>query len=345
MKKILIIVGGIVALACGCKTEVKNEGMFENEQKIIGEVIKVAPELDQVIDAGAGIELLAEGFEWTEGPLWIEDGGYLLFSDIPKNSIYKWMEEDGVSLYLKPSGYTGKEERGGETGSNALLLNDEGSLVLCQHGDRRLATMDAPLSDPTPNFTTLADAYQDMKFNSPNDATFDGKGNLYFTDPPYGLEKMMDDPLKEIPFQGVYRLLSNGQVELITKDLERPNGIALSNDGKKLYVANSYSERPIIMSFPIDEDGTIGEGEVFFDAKPLKVDGVKGSPDGMKISQSGIIFATGPGGILVIEPSGKHLGTISTGESVSNCALDAKEDYLYATSDMYLVRIKLKGKS
>lgn len=342
MKVCRIIIGVMLALFISCKPDGKTETMKKSEQKFIGEVIKIAPEFSQVIAEDTRVELLADGFDWTEGPLWIEDGKYLLFSDIPKNSIYKWKDGEGVSLYLKPSGYTGKKERGGETGSNGLLLDQNGRLVLCQHGDRRLAVMDAPLDHPAPLFTTLAGEYQNMKFNSPNDAAYDSKGNLYFTDPAYGLEGMMDDPSKELPFQGVYRLLKSGSVELITKTLERPNGIALSKDEKTLYVANSYSERPIIMSFPIEEGQKIGKGEVFFDTKHLRVDGAKGLPDGLKIGKSGIIYATGPGGILVLDPSGRHLGTISSGEATSNCAFDTAEEYLYGTSDMYLFRVKLK---
>ncbi|MDH3584315.1 MAG: SMP-30/gluconolactonase/LRE family protein, partial [Phycisphaerae bacterium] len=225
-------------------------------------------------------------------------------------------------------------------GANALLLDKAGRLVLCQHGDRRVARMDGPLSKPAPKFSTLADRYQDQRFNSPNDAVYHSGGALYFTDPPYGLEKRMKDPAKEIPYQGVYRLAKDGQVTLLTKELSRPNGIAFSPDQKTLYVANSDPAWAIWMAYDVHTDGTIDNGRVFFDATSFVGDR-KGLPDGMKLDRAGNLFATGPGGVLVLSPDGRHLGTIQTGQATANCAFGDDGRTLYMTAHSLLMRIRL----
>ena len=296
--------------------------------------------LEDIVGESQSIEVLAEGFDWTEGPLWVEDGGYLLFSDIPPNRVYKWKEGEGVSIYLEPSGYTGETPRGGEPGANGLLLDSEGRLVLCQHGDQQIGLMNAPLSAPKSDFITQVDNYQGKRLNSPNDAAFNSRGQLYFTDPPYGLEKQMEDPKKEIPFQGVY-MLKNGTAELLTQDLSRPNGIAFSPDEKVLYVANSDPDKAIWMRYELDEEGKIETGSVFYDATS-KVATSKGLPDGLKVNSEGIIFATGPGGVFIFSPTAELLGMIETGEATSNVALDTDEKTLYITADMYLLRVLLK---
>jgi gluconolactonase len=295
----------------------------------------------EVIPENAKIEILAEGFEWTEGPLWLESENKLIFSDIPNNAIFEWSTKDGKKLFLKPAGYTGFIKREGEPGSNGLLLSPEGKLVLCQHGDRRMATMMANLSNPKANFKTLADKFEGKRFNSPNDAVYHTNGDLYFTDPPYGLEKNANDPAKELEFQGVYRLDKNGTVTLLTKKLSRPNGIAFSPDFKKLYVANSDPERAIWMVYNVDNEGLLVNGTVFYDTTE-KVGELKGLPDGMKVHKNGWIFATGPGGVLVFTPEGSHLGTIFTGEATANCAFNEDYSVLYITADDYLLRVKLK---
>ena len=303
---------------------------------------RASPFLDQVIGREAEVEVLAEGFDWTEGPLWLEQQNMLIFSDIPPNTIYSWKADWGaeVKMYLKPSGYTGEAERGGEVGSNGLLLSPEGNLVLCQHGDRRVAKMSAPLDNPRPDYTTIIDNYQGKKLNSPNDATYSRSGDLYFTDPPYGLEQNINDPLKELDFQGVYKLDAEGQLHLLTDQMTRPNGIALSVDESKLYVANSDPEKAIWMEFNFMEDGSIDEGSVLYDATEW-VGKTKGLPDGLKVHPSGTIFATGPGGVWVFSQEGEHLGTIKTGQATSNCALGNNNQYLYITADMYLMRVAL----
>ncbi len=308
-----------------------------------GEIERLDPALDDLIDREAQIEILARGFEWTEGPLWIPGKNYLLFSDIPPDRVYKWQEGQGISLYLEPSGYTGQFPRGGEPGSNGLLLDLKGRLVLCQHGDRRIARMNAPMDKPEPKFITLVDMWDGKRLNSPNDAVYKSNGDLYFTDPPYGLEKGVEDPAKEIGFQGVYRLrASNGRVDLLTPDLSRPNGIAFSPDEKILYVSNSDPKRAIWMAYEINDKGMIEKGKVFYDATAF-AGKEKGLPDGLKVDKKGNLFATGPGGIWIFNSSGKVLGKIRTGEATANCTFDQTGKILYITADMYLMRLVLKS--
>jgi len=322
-------------------TEVVSEGA-DNEiaYETVGSIERLDPEIDQLISAEAEIELLATGFDWTEGPLWIDEGGYLLFSDIPPNTVYRWNEDDSVTVYLNPSGYTGTAARGGEVGSNGLLRNSGGQLVLCQHGDRRMAVMDAPLSAPEPNYVTIVDKYQGKRFNSPNDGAYHTNGDLYFTDPPYGLEQQVDDPSKEIGFQGVYKVSPDGEVTLLVDSLTRPNGIAFSPDEKTLYVANSDSERAIWAAYDVQPDGLLANGRILFDATEWTLD-KKGLPDGLKVNRQGYLFATGPGGVHILDPRGKHLGTIQTGQATSNCALDEEGGFIYLTADMHLLRVPL----
>ncbi|MEM7656013.1 MAG: SMP-30/gluconolactonase/LRE family protein [Bacteroidota bacterium] len=303
-------------------------------------LVSMDARFDQIVAPETEIEVLAGGFDWTEGPVWIEAGQYLLFTDIPPNSIFKWKEGEGSSLYLKPAGYTSQTERGGEVGANGLLQDAEGKLVLCQHGNRQVARMNAPLEAPLPDFVPLATHYQDQRFNSPNDATFRKDGSLFFTDPPYGLEYNMDDPAKEIEFQGVYQVSPDGEVTLVTAELSRPNGIGFSPTEETLYVANSDPKRAIWMSYPVS-DSSIGEGSIFFDATDQVGADNKGLPDGLAVRSDGTIFATGPGGVWVFHPDGTPLGQIRTGQATSNCTLDTQEGYLYMTADMFVMRVKL----
>ena len=228
----------------------------------IGEIIRVDPRLDELIAPDAKIEVLASGFVWTEGPVWVPDdqGGHLLFSDIPRNSIYRWREGEGAALFMKPAGFTGVVDYGAEPGSNGLLLDQQGRLVCCEHGDRRLSVL-----SKNGGKITLADRYQGKRFNSPNDAVLKSNGDIYFTDPPYGLPERANDPRRELDFCGVYRLATDGAVTLLTKEMTRPNGIAFSPDEKTLYIAQSDAEAAIWKAFPVQEDGTLGKGRVFFD--------------------------------------------------------------------------------
>lgn len=310
----------------------------EEATRTLGTIERLDPKFDELVPKDARVEILADGFDWSEGPVWFpEEGGYLLFSDVPQNVVYRYRDGHGVDIFLRPSGYTQVDPRGGEPGSNGLMRDPNGQLVLCQHGDRRVAR----LTREGWTYETLVDRFEGKRFNSPNDLVYHSNGDLYFTDPPYGLPKNVDDPNKEIPFQGVYRFSKDGKLSLLTKEMSRPNGIALSPDEKTLYVANSDPERAVWMAFPLREDGTIGEGRVLFDATKWVGPERKGLPDGMCVDVHGNLFATGPGGVLVLTPEGKHLGTFATGEATANCTFGGDGHDLYITADMYLARVRL----
>jgi gluconolactonase len=295
----------------------------------------------KLVDSNATAEVLDTGHKWTEGPVYVRDGGYLLFSDIPGNSIYKWKEGEGASLYLKPSGHTGTKVIHKEPGSNGLLLDAKGALVLCQHGDRRIAKMDAPLNSPAPKFITLAGSYMGKRLNSPNDAVFAASGDLYFTDPPYGLDDRLGDTAKQLSFQGVYRLKPNGQLDLLVKDLKFPNGIALSPDGKTLYVSNSDSANMLWMKYALDDKGLIKSSSVLY--APTQYNNTDdGNPDGMKVNRQGYIFAAGPKGIWIFNPGGKVIARIHIEQKTANCAFSPDEKTLFITSSSNLLRVKLK---
>jgi gluconolactonase len=304
--------------------------------KYFGRIERLDPALDALIAPDAKLEKLAENFDWSEGPVWIKDGNYLLFSDVPMNIIYKWEDGKGVSTFFTPSGYTGTIPRGGEPGSNGLTVDSQGRVTSCEHGDRRVGRLE---KDGTK--TTLADKYQGKRLNSPNDLVYKSNGDLYFTDPPYGLIGNMKDPKKELPFQGVYRVKPDGDVTLLTDKVTRPNGLAFSPDEKILYVASSDPEKAVWMAFNVKDDGTLDEGRVFFDSTSM-VKGRKGLPDGMKVDSRGNIFATGPGGVFIFSKEGNHLGTINTGQATANCAWGDDGSVLYITADMYICRIKTK---
>lgn len=341
MNKLLGMIA-LIGLVLGSPAPSRSLG-GEPKYKTLGTIERLDPRFDKLVPKDARLEVLAGGFIWTEGPAWNKEGGFLVFSDIPNNVVNKWQPGKGVSKFFHPAGYTGKKPRGGkpgdEPGSNGLMWDSEGRLHLCQHGDRQVARLEKDGS-----LTVLAKEYMGKRFNSPNDLTFHSNGDLYFTDPPYGLEKHYNDPARELDFCGVYRL-SKGKVTLLSKELSRPNGITLSPDEKTLYVANSDPLRAIWMAFPVKSDGTLGEGKVFFDASKW-VGTKKGLPDGMKVDVQGNLFATGPGGVLVFAPDGRHLGTIATGVNTSNCAFGNDGSTLYVTADHDICRIRLatKGK-
>jgi gluconolactonase len=302
-----------------------------------GSIERLDPALDALLSADAHMERLADGFNWSEGPVWSKSGGYVLFSDIPRNSIFKWKDGEGISLFLKPSGFSSETFDGREPGSNGLMFDSDGRLVLCQHGNRQVAR----LADDGKSFITIAGQYDGKRLNSPNDLVFDTNGNLFFTDPPYGLPNGVESALG---FQGVYRVTPDGKITLLTKELERPNGIALSPDEKTLYVANSHGPRPIIMAFDLKTDGTIGPGRVFFDSGHLASSERPGGMDGMAVDQHGNLWATGPGGILILDPKGKHLGSLLTGVPTANCTFGDDGSTLYITANHSLVRIRTNAK-
>ncbi len=281
--------------------------------------------------------LLAEGFDWSEGPLWLENEKMLLFSDVPENTVYAWSEDQGLTTYLNPSGYTGSIPRTGEMGSNGLILDNSGNLVLCQHGDRRIARMLAPLEDPVPDFETIAGTYEGRPFNSPNDIVTASDGRFYFTDPPYGLENAAQD--QQIPWQGVYSVSPDGNVHLLTDSVTRPNGIALSPDERTLYVGNSDSSKPWWIAYPLEKPDSLGQGKILVDASALYT-GARG-PDGMVVAKDGTIISSGFEGVWFIRPDGTVLGRILIEGPVSNTTIDQAEEYLYVTNDNRILRIPL----
>ena len=296
----------------------------------------------QIINKDAEIVVVGSGFSWTEGPLWIANGNYLLFSDIPNNKVFKLDDQGEITEYLSPSGYMGENFGGEEPGSNGLLLNRKGELILLQHGERRIVKMNAPLNEPKPNYEVLVSHYKKKRFNSPNDGVFDANGNLYFTDPPYGLPKRMDDPNKELDFQGVYCLLTSGEVVLVDT-LTRPNGICFSPDGSKLYVAVSDPEHAVWYQYDVASPGKIANKKLFYDVTELVgQQGQQGLPDGMKMHSSGNLFATGPGGLWIFNEVGKPIARIQTGQATANCAFTSDEKTLYLTADDYLLKVALK---
>ena len=304
----------------------------------LGKVVRIDPSLDKLISPDAKIEVLSSGYQWSEGPVWVKDGGYLLFSDVPANTIYRWKEGDkSATPFLKPSGYTGMGRYSNEPGSNGLIINQKGELVACEHGDRRISAMPLKVGGKF----SLADNFQGKRFNSPNDIVQHSSGSYYFTDPPYGLDKHENDLSREIDIFGVYRIGTDGKVSVATAELQRPNGLAFSPDEKILYVAQSDPNRAIIMAYPVQADGSLGKGKVFYDATPIVKEGkLKGLPDGLKLDKKGNLFATGPGGILIISPEGKLLGRIDNNEPTANCAWGDDGSTLYITSNMHLSRIK-----
>ncbi|MCA9074401.1 MAG: SMP-30/gluconolactonase/LRE family protein [Planctomycetaceae bacterium] len=306
---------------------------------VLGEVLRFDSDFDKLIPKDAKLEVIAAGFQWTEGPVWVpkskQESGYLLFSDIPRNSVFKWVEGEGASLYLKPSGYTGVSDYGSEPGCNGLLLDAAGQLVSCEHGDRRVSVMTHGGGK-----RTLVDNYRGKRFNSPNDAVFHSNGDLYFTDPPYGLPNQYDDPRRELDFCGVYRLSKDGELTLLTDQMTRPNGIGLSPNEKTLYVAQSDPDAAIWKAFPLKSDGSLGDGRTIHDATK-DVGSLPGLPDGMAVDKDGNIFATGPGGVYVFSPDERLLGRISTGERTANCTFGGDDDsVLFLAADMYLCRIQ-----
>lgn len=306
------------------------------QQRTIGKVISLAPAFDLLVDKNEKIEVLADSFMWSEGPVWVKEGNYLLFSDVKRNTIFKWKDGEGLSEFLKPSGYTGHGKYSDEPGSNGLTINNKGELVACEHGDRRISAM--PLS--AAGKRTLADNYHGKLFNSPNDVVQKSDGDYYFTDPAYGLPK---DSLNQHRTLGIYRISKKGVVTLLVDNMT-PNGLAFSPDEKILYVAQSLPDKPTIVAFPVKADGTLDAGKVFFDAAEMLKERPGELPDGLKTDVNGNVFTTGPGGVLVISPSGKILGKIDTEQRAANCAWGGDGSTLYITANMLLCRIKTKTK-
>ena len=307
-----------------------------SQDKFIGSVERLSPDIDNLIEKSAKIEILADGFEWSEGPVWSSQLNSVLFSDVPENVIYSWNEDKGLGTFTRPIGYSGKVPNLKKAGTNGLTIDADGNLIICMHGDRKITRLEKLNMNRK---VTLVNSFDGNLLNSPNDLVYDSKGNLYFTDPPYGLLEGDNDKLKEIEFNGVYKVSPNGDIEVLVKNLTRPNGISISNDEKILYVANSDKNNPVIMQYDLSEEGAKNPS-VFFDGRELTKKDI-GLFDGLKVHPTGNVFATGPGGVLVIKENGDHIGTIRTEVRTANCAFDENFQYLYMTSDMFLTRIKL----
>jgi gluconolactonase len=307
---------------------------FRHGYRVNGRIERLDPRLDALIAPGAVVEQVADGIEWAEGPLWDAKTRSLLFSDVPRNAIFRWTPGSGVSLFLDRSGYTGRAPfTGREPGSNGLVFDRQGRLVFCQHGDRGIARLEAD-----GRITVLANRYDGKRLNSPNDLVFRSNGDLYFTDPPFGLAGGFSDPAKETPFQGVYRLTSDGTLSVLTTEVRAPNGIGFSPDEATLYVANADNTNPIWMAYPVNPDGTLGRGRQFADARAYVKPG-EGVPDGLKVDRHGNVFAAAPGGVHVFAPDGTRLGRIVTGVKTGNLNWGEDGSVLYIAADHTIRRV------
>jgi len=334
MHKSLATLVGVTTMVSCMVDEPAVEELTPVSYPTTGSIERLDPRLDAIVPQDAVIEVLSEGHEWVEGPVWVPELQSILYSDIPNNAVYRWSEGEEASLWLQPAGFTGAIPREGESGSNGLALDAEGKLVLAQHGDRRLARMEAPWDAPAPRFETLVGEYEGKRFNSPNDVALRANGDLYFTDPPYGLQGGNEE--KELDFQGVYRLAASGSLTLLTDELSRPNGIAFSPDQSILYVANSDgANQPVVMAYDVESDGGISNGRVFFESWG----------DGMAVDQEGNVYVTGPGGgVLIINADGEHLGTLLAPPRTSNATFGEDGSTLFVTANTRLVRIRLNVK-
>lgn len=294
-------------------------------------ILRLQPEFDALVPRDAQIEKLSSGFIFTEGPLW-RPSGVLWFSDVPGNVVRQWSPDGTVTELLRPGGYDGNSlPAGGFIGPNGMTAGPDGSVMLCQHGNRRIVRI-----APDMSVTPLVDHFNGKKLNAPNDLVYRADGTLFFTDPPYGLPKGDDDPMKELPFNGVFRL-KGGTLDVIISDMTRPNGLAISPDEKTLYVANSDDNKRLWMRYDLAVDGSVSNGRVFVDAGN-STDG--GLPDGMKLDAAGRVWATGPGGVWVFRPDGTHLGTIKLPEQPANCGWGDDGRSLYMTAETGLYRLK-----
>ncbi|MDA7877870.1 SMP-30/gluconolactonase/LRE family protein [Akkermansiaceae bacterium] len=307
----------------------------EETRPTIGSIEVLDPALEKLIASDAKIEVLASGFDWSEGPAWDKKNSRLLFSDVPQNKIYQWSEKSGLSVYLSPSGYTGPDEYSREPGSNGLAFDKNGLLHFCEHGDRRVSA----LTPDRGGKMTVADRVDGKRFNSPNDLCLHPDGSIYFTDPPYGLPQGDKDPRRETGIFGVYRIAPDGKVTTVISNLDRPNGVALSPDSKTLYIAQSQGGKAWILSYPVKADGSLGKETLLYDATPLSKE-LPGAPDGLKTDTLGNIWCTGPGGVLILTAEGKLLGRILTGQRTANCGFGDDGSTLYMTADSYLLRVK-----
>jgi gluconolactonase len=335
MRTGLIVMASLVLTACTHNSREANRGAI-NEAAPGGSVERKDQRIEALVPQNAAIERIATGFQFTEGPLWFP-AGHLWFSDVQGNVVRQW-SPNGVTEILRPGGFDGTGAPDGAfIGPNGMIADKNGGVLLCQHGNRRIARI-----APDRTTTTLIDRFEGKRLNSPNDLVYRSDGSLYFTDPPYGLAGGDEDAAKELKFNGVYRL-KNGKLQLLIEDLTRPNGIAFSPDEKVLYVANSDPQRKIWMRYDVRPDGTVGHGKVFADVTSETEDGL---PDGMKVDANGNVYATGPGGVWIFSPEGTHLGTIKPAETPANCNWggDGRTLYMTARTSVYRITLAVQGR-
>jgi gluconolactonase len=331
-----VLATAVLSAACSTHDAAKAPGETKEAPKGVGTILRLDPDFDAIAPKDAVIEKLADGFQFTEGPVWRPDGQKLWFSDVQGNVIRQYTPADSqIKVILENAGGTGGVP-GGFIGPNGEIAGKDGAVLVCQHTARRIIRIAKDM-----NVAPLVDKFEGKRFNSPNDLVYKSDGSLYFTDPPYGLPKQDDDPGKELKFNGVFRL-ENGKLTVIVRDLTRPNGIAFSPDEKTLYIANSDEKRKIWMAYDVHPDGTVKNGRVFFDVTAEKEEGL---PDGMKVDAGGNVYGTGPGGVWVFSASGKHIGTIKPPETPANCNWgdDGKSLYMTARTGLYRIKLAASG--
>jgi gluconolactonase len=331
-------VAAVIAMPAGCGARGASADLGSSIG-IATEVVieRLDPRLEELIPTGTVVERVVDGNSWSEGPVWEVRDGSLLFSDVPRNGVFRWKEGEGIIPVIERSGYTGDAPfRGAEPGWNGLAFDAEGRLLLCQHGDRRIVRV-----EPEGRRTGLADRFEGNRLHSPNDLIVGPNGDLYFTDPPFGLPGSFDDPAKEVAFQGVYRLSGDGALTALVRDLEAPNGLGFSPDGRTLYVSNAVHRRPIWMAYQVLPDGSVGGGRVFADASAY-VTPEEGVPDGLKVDAQGNLFAAGPGGVHIFAPDGTRLGRIITGVKTGKVAWGGDRSDLYIAANHWILRVRTR---
>jgi gluconolactonase len=332
---LLAVLGVACAAAPGASTTDKITVITD------GRIDKWDPAMDAIVPKDWKIEKIAEGFGWAEGPIWVKSGGYLLFTDVPGNKMWKWSEKGGLEKFLDPSGAVSWDhDVWRETGANGLAIFDAGSILLADSGNRGVQRLDLATKKKTP----VAMSFEGKKFSSPNDVVKMKNGVIFFTDPPYGFKKFDAAPEKEISFNGVYRVGGDGTVTAIEKELTRPNGVALSPDESVLYVAQSEGNKAIINAYSLDKAGNVTAKKLFHDTTDLAGPGAPGAPDGLTVAADGTVFTSAPGGVLVLSKDGKRLGRIWDGKQTANCKFGDDGRTLYMTSSSFVARIRLNIK-
>jgi gluconolactonase len=334
----VVLLAALGATACAATPPAEKTAIATIDN---GRIDRWDPAMDAIVPRDWKIEKLAEGFGWAEGPIWVKSGGYLLFTDVPGNKMWKWSEKGGLEKFLDPSGAPSFDPQiWREAGANGLAIYDQDSILLADTGNRNIQRLDLKTKQKTP----VASSFEGKKFSSPNDVVKMKNGVLFFTDPPYGFRKFDAAPEKEIPFNGVYRMGKDGTVTAIEKELTRPNGVALSPDEGVLYAAQSEGNKAIINAYTLDKDGNVTGRKLFADLTDLASKDAPGAPDGLTVAADGTVFATGPGGVIVLAKDGKRLGRIWDGKQTANCKFGDDGRTLYMTSHNMLARIRLNIK-